>query len=59
MANNSPCRSRCDELHDKYHQILTTKVGTRYERLAAMVYKALEDKNVIIHDLSLSARIQK
>lgn len=49
-------RSRYDELHDKYHQIITTKGGTRYERLAAMVFKALEERNVVIHDLKLSGQ---
>jgi hypothetical protein len=51
---NQPHRSRYDELHDNYHQILTTKAGTRYERLAAMVFKALEDRNTVIHDLKLA-----
>ncbi|MEA2840995.1 MAG: hypothetical protein QOF41_2325 [Methylobacteriaceae bacterium] len=46
-------RSRYDELHDKFGKILTTKAGTRYERLAAMVFKALEERNVVIHDVSL------
>lgn len=54
MSKNVPKRSRYDELHDKYHKILTTKAGTRYERLAALVFKALEDRNAVIHDLSLS-----
>jgi hypothetical protein len=53
MNKNSPKRSRYDELHDKYHSIRTTKAGTRYERLAAMVFKALEDKNIVIHDMAL------
>ncbi len=47
-------RSRYDELHDKYEAILTTKSGTRYERLAAMVFKALHECNVVIHDVSLT-----
>jgi hypothetical protein len=47
-------RSRYDELHDKYHKVLTTKSGTRYERLAALVFKTLEDKNAIIHDMKLA-----
>jgi Restriction endonuclease len=47
-------RSRYDELHNKYHKILTTKSGTRYERLAALVFKALEEQNAIIHDLKLA-----
>jgi Restriction endonuclease len=46
-------RSRYDELHDRYHTILTTKAGTRYERLAALVFKILEDRNVVIHHLWL------
>lgn len=46
-------RSRYDELHDHYHLILTTKSGTRYERLAALVFKALEQQNVVIHNLEL------
>jgi hypothetical protein len=54
MPKDPPRRARYDELHDKYHQILTTKAGTRYKRLAAVVFKALEDKNAVIHDLSLS-----
>jgi hypothetical protein len=40
-------------MHDRYHAILTTKAGTRYERLAALVFKILEDRNVVIHDLKL------
>lgn len=54
MATKKNGRTRYDELHDKYHAILTTKAGTRYERLAAMVFKALEERNVVIHDLKLS-----
>jgi len=46
-------RSKYDELHDRYHAILSTKAGTRYERLAAMVFKILEDQNVVIHNLKL------
>lgn len=46
-------RSRYDELHDRYHAILTTKAGTRYEILAALVFKALEEKNTVIHDMKL------
>ena len=47
-------RSRYDELHDYYHNIATSKAGNRYERLAALVFKALEARNTIIHDLLLS-----
>lgn len=46
-------RSHFDDLHDKYHAILTTKSGTRYERLAAIVFKSLEERNVVIHDLKM------
>jgi hypothetical protein len=48
-----PKRSRYDELHDRYNTILTTKGGTRYEILAAYVFKALEEQDTVIHDLSL------
>jgi hypothetical protein len=54
MTKQPPSRSHYDELHDKYTKILTTKAGTRYERLAAMVFKILEDKNAVIHDLALT-----
>jgi hypothetical protein len=46
-------RSRYDELHDKYHSILSTKAGTRYERLTDIVFKGLEESDVTIHDLRL------
>lgn len=46
-------RSRYDELHDKYERIATTKAGTRYERLAALAFKILKDRDVVIHDLKL------
>jgi hypothetical protein len=45
--------SKYDELHDRYHAILTSKAGTRYERLAAMVFKTLAQDCVVIHDVSL------
>ena len=50
MAN----RSRYDELHDRYHTIATTKSGTRYERLAALVFNTLKEEDITIHDLRLS-----
>jgi|GEM_PF-3124967 len=60
MAKNSSARSRYDELHDKYHRILTTKAGTRYEQLAALVFKALEAESTVVHDLDIfGARIQR
>jgi hypothetical protein len=46
-------RSYYDELHDKYLKISTTKQGTRYERLAAFVFKVLEESGAVIHDLKL------
>ncbi|MEG4351743.1 restriction endonuclease [Microcoleus sp. LAD1_D3] len=46
-------RSSYDELHDRYSEILSTKSGTRYERLAAFVFKALEQSDTVIHDLTL------
>ena len=46
-------RSRYDELHDRFDPIKTGKAGTRYERLAAMVLKALNDRDVVVHDMKL------
>lgn len=46
-------RSRYDELHDHYYELLSTKSGTRYERLAAFVFKYLEQSGTVIHDLKL------
>ena len=46
-------RSRYDELHDHYYELLSTKSGTRYERLAAVVFKYLEESGTVIHDLKL------
>lgn len=46
-------RSRYDELHDRFDPIKTGKAGTRYERLAAMVLKALNARDVVIHDMKL------
>jgi hypothetical protein len=51
-------RSRYDELHDEYYQILSTKSGTRYERLAAVVFKHLEQSGTVIHDLKLQGDSQ-
>ncbi|MEW6774686.1 MAG: restriction endonuclease [Bdellovibrionota bacterium] len=47
-------KSRYDEIHDKYHTILSTKQGTRYEILTAFLLKKLEQDEVVIHDLELS-----
>ncbi len=46
-------RSHYDDLHDRYSAIRTNKRGTRYERLAAVVFAALEERSVVIHDLTL------
>ena len=46
-------KSRYDELHDKYKSIMSTKKGTRYERLAAVVFSALDRKHITIHDLKV------
>ncbi|MGB8266353.1 MAG: restriction endonuclease [Candidatus Velthaea sp.] len=48
-----PPNSQYDQLHDHYHQIRTTKSGTRYEILAAVVFAAYEQDAVVIHDLRL------
>ena len=45
--------SRYDLLHDKYHTAATNKPGNKYERLAALVLKALEEKDTVIHDIRL------
>lgn len=45
--------SKYDELHDRYSKIRTTKSGTRYERLAAFVFKVLDESGIVIHDLKL------
>lgn len=45
--------STYDDLFDRYHEIATTKAGTRYELLAAMTCKTLEERNVVIHDVKL------
>ena len=45
-----------DDLLDKYHQIGTTRKGTKYEILAAMVCKTLEESSVVVHDVKLRGR---
>jgi hypothetical protein len=49
MAN----RSRFDDLHDAYDPFRPGKAGTRYERLAAIVLKALRENATVVHDLRL------
>ena len=46
-------RSKYDELHDRFYTILSNKAGTRYERLAAFVFKYLHEQNVVIHDMKV------
>lgn len=45
--------SKYDALHDRFYSILTTKAGTRYERLAAIVFKKLDEEGTVIHDMEL------
>lgn len=45
--------SRYDDLLDRYHTIASKKAGTRYEVLAAMVCKTLEEAGKVIHDVKL------
>lgn len=46
-------RSRFDELHDRFDSFRTTKAGTRYERLAAVVLKTLHEHATVVHDIKL------
>lgn len=46
-------KSHYDILHNKYENINTTKKGTRYERLAALVFKKLDESGTVMHDLRL------
>jgi hypothetical protein len=46
-------RSRYDELHDRFAAASTSKAGSRYERLAAIVLKVLHQQQTVIHDLRL------
>jgi hypothetical protein len=45
--------SRYDELHDRFFSTQSSKEGTRYERLAAVVLKSLSEQSVVIHDFRL------
>lgn len=47
-------RSRYEEIHDRYQTASSQKLGTKYERLAALVLKSLETKGVVIHDRKLT-----
>lgn len=46
-------RSKYDELHDRFFTIPSSKRGTRYERLAAVVFKILYERHTVIHNISL------
>jgi hypothetical protein len=46
-------RSKYDELHDRFFTIPSSKRGTRYERLAAVVFKSLYERRTVIHNISL------
>uniref|UniRef100_B0T9D0 Restriction endonuclease n=1 Tax=Caulobacter sp. (strain K31) TaxID=366602 RepID=B0T9D0_CAUSK len=47
-------KSRYDALHDRFAAILSGKAGTRYERLTAMTWKALEGQGAeVVHDVRL------
>ena len=45
--------SRYDELFDKYQGISKAKSGTKYEMLTALIFKVLNEKGIVIHDLDL------
>jgi hypothetical protein len=45
--------SKYDELHDRFFTIPSSKPGTRYERLAAVVLKGLHERHTVIHNISL------
>lgn len=51
--------SEMDVIYDQYVAKEKLKNGTKYERLAAIVYKALEQENVVIHDMKLSGEGKK
>jgi hypothetical protein len=42
-----------DNIYDRHIADEKLKAGTKYERLAAVVYKAFWENNVVIHDLRL------
>jgi len=46
-----------DTLHDYYQNIRTTKHGTRYERLAAVVFAAMKRDGTVIHDLKAIGKV--
>jgi hypothetical protein len=46
-------RSTYEKIHDKYQITSNRKQGVKYERLAALVFKSLEMRGVVIHDRKL------
>ena len=46
-------RSRYDHLHDEFAHTPSPKAGTRYERLMALVAKALHQEGAVVHDIKL------
>lgn len=46
-------KSRYEGIHDKYQTTSNRKLGVKYERLAALVFKTLEKRGVVIHDRKL------
>lgn len=47
--------STYDKLHDRYRDMSGPhRAGIKYERLAALVFKSLEEKGAVIHDLKLT-----
>jgi hypothetical protein len=44
-------QSRYDKIHDKYQTTSNRKQGVKYERLAAMVFRSLRKRDIIIHDM--------
>ncbi|AHF11443.1 MULTISPECIES: restriction endonuclease [Dehalobacter] len=45
-----------DNIYDRHITNEKLKVGTKYERLAAVVYKIFEEDDVVIHDLRLRGK---
>ncbi|WP_208426034.1 MULTISPECIES: restriction endonuclease [Salinibacter] len=46
-------QSRYENIHDRFSHSDTTKKGTKYERLAALVLKALDESRAVVHDVRL------
>lgn len=50
-------QSLYDRIHDRFLPNTTNKPGTRYERLAAVVFAALKSAGSVIHDLKLRGEV--